>query len=441
MANGIRYSWLIAAGLAVASASAGGLTSTPGPRQATQTGVFRASAVKVDITPQVSKWLSGYGARQSDGVLDNIYHRVAAFDAGGTPLYLISSDLCLFSPTLYDSVTSELQKETGIDPKHVLWTVTHTHAAPEVGPADMYKTLLGRSDHDWDREYTTDMTRALISAVRTAREKLEPARIAFGTGVSFANINRRAKDVDGRVSLGLNPEGPVDRRFNLIRLDRPDGTLIALVVNYAMHGTVMSGQNLKISGDGPGTVTAYLEQKLGGTVLFVNGAAGDLAPIYSVYPNPQSGHLSQFRVLLGDRVLSAVGSLGPGTGTVTMRHAEQIVETPRKSELVWPEGLAAYSRDEGRPLVRLPLRFVRINDAVIWSAPVEMFSEIAMDVRERSPFAQTLYFGYTNGWFGYLPTAKAFEEGGYEPRTSPFTPQVEADVKQAVTAFIQGFRR
>jgi len=92
-------------------------------------------------------------------------------------------------------------------------------------------------------------------------------------------------------------------------------------------------------------------------------------------------------------------------------------------------------------MVRLPVRFLAINDTVIWSAPVEMFCEIAMGVRDRSPFPRTFYFGYTNGWFGYLPTSKAFEEGGYEPRSSPFTAQVEADVSEAVTAFIQGFRR
>ena len=402
---------------------------------------LRASAVKVDITPETPQWLSGYQERKSDGVLDNIYHRVVALDAGGTPLYLISSDLCLFSPTLYDSVTSDLKKETGIDPKHVLWSVTHTHAAPEVGPPDMYKALLGRSEHEWDREYTARVTRALIDAVRTARDTLEPARIAFGSGVSFANLNRRAKDVDGRVSLGLNPDGPVDRRVNLIRLERPDGRLIALIANYAMHGTVMSGQNLKISGDGPGTVTTYLEEKLGGTVLFVNGAAGNIAPIYSVYPNPQSGHLSQFRVLLGDRILAAVASMAPGTGDVTMRHAEQIVDTAGRDGLEWPPDLAAYATRGERPVVRLPIRFVRINDMVIWSAPVEMFCEIAMDIRERSPFAHTFYFGYTNGWFGYLPTAKAFEEGGYEPRTSPFSPQVEADLTRVVTSFLHGFRR
>ena len=105
----------------------------------------------------------------------------------------------------------------------------------------------------------------------------------------MANINRRAKDVDGRVSIGLNPDGPVDRQFNLIRLSRPDGTVIALVVNYAMHGTVMNGQNLKVSGDAPGVVAAYLEEQLGAPVLYINGAAGNIAPIYSVYPSASAG--------------------------------------------------------------------------------------------------------------------------------------------------------
>jgi neutral ceramidase len=60
---------------------------------------FRASAVKVDITPQSPQWLMGYQARQSTGVHDKIYHRVVAIDSGDTQFYLISSDLCLFSPS------------------------------------------------------------------------------------------------------------------------------------------------------------------------------------------------------------------------------------------------------------------------------------------------------------------------------------------------------
>jgi len=401
---------------------------------------LRAAATRVDITPQNSQWLLGYQARQSDGVHDRIYHRVLALEAGGTSFYLISTDVCLFSPSFHDTVMRELQTRTGIDPAHVWWSVTHTHAAPEIGPPDMYKVLLGRSDHEWDREYTKLVVDALIDAVKTTRDKLEPARLSVATTTANANINRRARDVDGKISLGLNPDGPVDRQVNLIRVQRPDGTPIALVVNYAMHGTVMSGQNLKISGDAPGVVAAYVEEQLGGTVLYVNGAAGNIAPIYSVYADPSSGHLSQFRVLLGDRVIAAARAIPPGTDRVVIRHAQQVVETPRRGDLVWPDEMAAYATED-RQRLRLPLRFVAINDTVIWSAPVEMFCEIAMTIREKSPFKQTFYFGYTNGWFGYLPTAKGFEEGGYEPRTSPFTPQVESDLTSAVTGFLRTFRK
>src|SRR5436190_21353751 len=89
---------------------------------------FRASAVTVDITPQGPQWLLGYAARQSTGVHDKITHRIAALDDGTTQFFLIATDLCLFSPQIYEEFTQELQRETGIEAKHVWWTVTHTHS-------------------------------------------------------------------------------------------------------------------------------------------------------------------------------------------------------------------------------------------------------------------------------------------------------------------------
>jgi len=41
---------------------------------------FRASAVKVDITPDRPQWLLGYQARQSDDVNDRLYRLVVALD-------------------------------------------------------------------------------------------------------------------------------------------------------------------------------------------------------------------------------------------------------------------------------------------------------------------------------------------------------------------------
>src|SRR5215475_6730034 len=78
---------------------------------------FRASAVKADITPDAPQWLLGYGPRKSTGVHDRIYHRVIALDDGRTQFFLVSSDLCLYSPELYDEVAAALRKETGIEPK------------------------------------------------------------------------------------------------------------------------------------------------------------------------------------------------------------------------------------------------------------------------------------------------------------------------------------
>ncbi|MBV9081713.1 MAG: neutral/alkaline non-lysosomal ceramidase N-terminal domain-containing protein, partial [Acidobacteriaceae bacterium] len=388
---------------------------------------FRAAAVEADITPKTSQWLMGYAPRQSTGVHDPIYVKVAAMEANGTQVYLAASDLTLFSPGVYDEVAEELERSMGISRLNFWWGVTHTHAAPEVGAPGMYKVLLGRSNHEWNRDYAAFVKDSLIRCVKEARAKLEPARIAFGQGVAFANINRRAKDVDGTVSLGFNPDGPADRQMNLIRLERPDGSPIALLANYPIHGTVMGGQNLLISGDAPGTVAAYVEDKIKAPVLFFNGAAGNLAPIYTGRPNPREGHLSQFRVLLGDHILEAARTMGPAVDDVNLWTREKIILTPRKQGLGWPDELSRYAATEGVPMIKLPIRFLRVGDTLIWSAPVEMFCEMAMAVRNASPFLHTFYFGYTNGWFGYLPTAQAFSEGGYEPKTSPFTEEAEKD--------------
>src|SRR3954451_24446967 len=79
---------------------------------------FRASAVEADITPDSPQWLMGYNARQSTGVHDKIFHRVVALDDGRNQFYLVSSDLCLFSPGVYDEAAEALRKRLGIDRKN-----------------------------------------------------------------------------------------------------------------------------------------------------------------------------------------------------------------------------------------------------------------------------------------------------------------------------------
>ena len=405
-------------------------------------GKFRASVVKIDITPSDSQNLLGYGPRNSTGTNDPIFHKIVIMDDGTTQFVLISSDICLISPAEYEKVASRIQKLYGIDPVNVWWTMTHTHSAPEVGPPGMYAIYLADRLVEIPPAYTEMFEQKLIDGIKEAKEKLAPARLAAGWGFSQANINRRALDIDGKASLGLNPDGPVDRKIGLIRIDKEDGTPMALIANYAIHGTVLGSENTLVSGDAPGIVAEYVEEKIGAPVLFVNGAAGNLAPIYSVYPSPRAGHLGQFRVLLGDRIIDANKKILSGTSQVVLESGAVTLETPRKAGLGWPKELSRFNRtaSDGTHYVRMPVRFLKINNDIgIWSAPLELFCEISNEIRDRSPFEFTFYYGYTNGWLGYMPTKEEFQYGGYEvERVSPFTPQAGDDLKESVLGYFEG---
>ena len=135
--------------------------------------------------------------------------------------------------------------------------------------------------------------------------------------------------------------------------------------------------------------------------------------------------------------------LAKGVADVKMFASEMVLETPRKAGFGWTDELARYSAvaADGTPLVRMPVRFLKLNRLAIWATPTEMFCEIAMAIRNQSPFGQTFYFGYTNGWLGYLPTKAAFAEGGYEPATSPFSDRVESDLMKLVGTHLQSLPR
>lgn len=402
---------------------------------------FRAAVVKVDITPSTPQMLRGYSPRMSTKVHDRIYHRIVALDDGTTSFFLISSDLCSLSPAFCDRVTGNLAKEFGLPPEDIWWSITHTHSSPYVGPPGIPGMLMtNRFQFRMDETYTALVEKTLADGVRQARQKLEPAKLGIGRGYAEANINRRIRDADGQVRLGMNPSAPVDRRIGLIRLDKANGAPLVLMANYAMHATVLGGTSTLVSGDVPGIVAEYVEEKTGAPMLYLNGAAGNIAPLYSTRTEAEAGLLSQFKVLLGDPILDANRRLRATTAQVKLRASRIVIETPKRPGPKWSDELKDYLRvsKDGVETLLVPLRFLRINDdTVIWSAPMEMFCEISNDIRDRSPFLNTFYVGYTNGTFGYLPTEQEFLAGGYEPATSFFTASAAGHLSAAVNRHLR----
>ncbi len=434
---------ILCLGMAIVVTSVAGRTIGKEPGK-----TFRAACVKVDITPDTPQWMQGYGPRKSSGVHDKIYHRIVAMDDGTTQFFLVSTDICTVLPSFYDEFRKKLSRQTGIDPEHIWWSTTHTHSAPHVGPQDLgrlFANSLGdRFSIKHDVAYWDWVTDALIKGIKRARSQLAPARLGIGTGESYANINRRGTNAAGKTVLGEDPDGPVDRQIGLIRLERTDGTPIALITNYAIHGTVLGGKNRLISGDVPGIIAEYVERKVGAPMLFINGAEGNVAPLYSVRPDFANSHLDEFDSLLGDKILATNDSIQHTTAEVTLSLAKTVIETPRKKGLNWTDSLANYASvsADGANLVRIPVRSLVINhDTVIWAAPLELFCEIAMNIRKASPFPNTFYFGLTNGSLLYLTTKKAFSRGGYEPGVSPFTPQAEEDFTNGVSEHLRALPR
>ena len=145
---------------------------------------LRAGAAKVDVTPAERELPPGY-----EGILDRIYARAIVIGDGSSLAALISVDAGGVPDASWTEVTRRLESELGIPTDNVLLTATHTHSVPrqEVGP----------------------YTDKIVESARLAKARLVDARVGYGTGVSYLNVNRNIINPKTRRWWeGPNSEGP-----------------------------------------------------------------------------------------------------------------------------------------------------------------------------------------------------------------------------------------
>jgi hypothetical protein len=225
--------------------------------KAQNAGTFRAGAAKVDVTPAPNELPKNY-----EGILDHLYSRAIVLERGNTLAALISVDSGGIPDPVWRGVSEQVEKDLGIPAKNLLITATHTHSAPgQQGPVYVQK---------------------IVESVKLAKQRLALARIGYGAGLSFINVNRNI--IDPRTKRwweGANYDGPSDKTVGVIKFETVSGDPIAVYYNYAMHA-VAAGQLDLVSADAPGTTSKYIEDSLDDKVvaLWSSGAAGDQNPIY-----------------------------------------------------------------------------------------------------------------------------------------------------------------
>jgi hypothetical protein len=440
--------------------------------------VFRAGAAACAVDPPLGLPMAGVVRREGPATsrLGSLEVTAAAFSSGTKRVILCGVDTVGIQAPEADEIRRRVASATGADPAGILLNWNHTHHAPP--GCRSVSGMLGERDPNPSREvqaYIDYLHARIVEACRLACGRLEPARIRWGLGRVDAAINRRQRDPDGKVTrIGWNPDGLVDPSVPVVQAVRADDTAIATVVGYGCHTVTTGIEYLGYSPDYPGPLRDYVRQATGGECVFIQGAGGNIMPRIAFEGTDRARR--ELGVRLGLEALHAIAdrpagaarlkeiAFGSGTGLALFRWEPLGGPAPRLAacaeEVEFPllplptleemtalisksereiEQAAMQGATEGdlrvlrfhgvnwarrieqelrsgspRTSVRGSIHAVRIGDGAIVTGPGEIFTEIGMAVKERSPADVTLYAGYTNGVISYFPTAAEYPLGGYE---------------------------
>lgn len=424
---------------------------------------LQAGFCRVNVTPMMGIGLAGYFvSRHADGVLDELEINALALSCGDDKAIFISMD----HEGIKREITTEFRKaisdKTGVPMDAIYIHATHTHTAP---------FLVKDSEEPLEQEYYQMVLHRMVDASVMALDDLKPAKMGWGIGQApnIAFVRRfRMKDGSVKTNPGVNnpdilePVGEIDERVSVLRFDR-EGAETIVLANFAVHPDTVGG--CKISGDWPGFVRRTVEKTLDNTkCLFFNGAEGD---INHVNVHPTGGYLNGMfmdfddvargyehaqymgRVITGgilqtfDKVKYIdVDSLKAKQRTIyvpsNMPNPEDMEEAHRINDLhvagkddelpytgmmlttIVAEAGRMVRLEHGPETFEMELSGIAIGDVVMLGIPGEPFMGIGKGLKETEGWEIVIPTCLTNGHEGYFPMTDAYEQGGYEARSSNF---------------------
>lgn len=418
---------------------------------------------RVDVTPMLGIGIAGYfKPRYAEGVLDELEINALALACEGSKVILLSIDHCGIGREIIKEYRKHVSEVTGVPEDSVYIHATHTHTGP---------FLTKDSEDVLEQEYYQIVYRKMADAAQLALADLKSARMGWGIGEApnIAFVRRFCmKDGSIKTNPGVNnpdivePIGDVDERVSILRFDR-EGADTLVLVNFADHPDTVGG--CKISADWPGFLRKTVEKALDDTkCIFFNGAQGD---VNHVNVRPEGGYLNDTfndfddvsrgygharymgRVVTGG-VLQAydkvkyvdVDSLKAIQRTIkvpsNMPKPEDMPEAHRINDLhnagkdhelpykgmmlttVVAEAGRMVRLEHGPESFDMELSGVAIGEVAMIGIPGEPFTGIGRGLKETEGWELIMPTCLTNGSEGYFPVKDAYEQGGYEARSSSF---------------------
>jgi hypothetical protein len=376
---------------------------------------IRVGTSKMNITPTTPMPMRGYGDRTEPfkGVHDSLYVRTIVFSDGHTKAALISADIVLFSDSYWQEVVNELD----IPEQNILLCATHTHGGPS--------QRVNEDTSPVTLAYLEKLKRIIVQSVNQASKKPEPATIGAGSGVCKMNINRRAKQPDGSIWLGMNPDGPCDHEVGVVRIDDLKQNPLAIWINWACHATIMRSDNYYITADWPGATAARVEQAFNKQIIapVTSGTSGDINPLH----RPKGGSFDAVETtgyMLGEEIIKVAKHIKTRSAK-SVHTLQRVITLPGKAR-----GKSRFPRDnqEPGPDWNIRLSVLKVGHVIFAGTSGEVMNEIGMKIKKRSPYTHTYLIDHCNGSSIYLVTDKAYQEGGYEVMAT----RVMSGVEQAL---------
>jgi len=365
-----------------------------------------------------------------------------------------------------DWMEKQVEERFKLPPERLLLNASHTHCGPVVRETrySIYgNTVYGLSAEQIEQSnrYVEDLQRRLLRLVGQALENLAPARLGYTHARAGFAMNRRLKAERG-YRISPNPDGPVDHSVPVLRVNSPDGKLRAVVFGYACHCTTMSFN--KFCGDYAGFAQQYVEEAHPDTTaLFITGCGGDQNP----YPRRELEYCKQHGRALANGVETALsaqaspvrGPIQAGLETVTLEFSEppsrerlaEQAKSSNKYERKHAEVLLDEFKRNGKirktyPYLVQVFRFG--DDLTLVALAGEVVVDYSLRLKAEIPDAAVWVAGYSNDVFGYVPSLRVLQEGGYEgggamrytPLPGPFAPSVEERIVDKVHEMVDQMR-
>ncbi|MBI4677921.1 MAG: hypothetical protein HY748_10095 [Elusimicrobia bacterium] len=259
-----------------------------------------AAAGKVDITPALDThqvYLAGFGARgrRPEGVHDPLYARIVVFSDGKKTVAIAVLDFL----GLYRNDVQDLRRMTRFDKegRYLFVVAAHQHSAPDT--LGMWGPVPGVSGVD--HGYMRGVKEKVAAKVLEVNDKLKPARLR----AVVSRVDPRGLCKDIRDPAVIDPD------LGVLAVDTPDGEPVATVVNWSCHAEVLDASNRLITADYPGALCSAVEERRGGTCVFLPGSVGGL-----MTPDVKSRDFGEARRIgseLGGLALKALADAGPPT--------------------------------------------------------------------------------------------------------------------------------